>query len=797
MATTVSPNGAVSKLVAAQLNMKTRSNDTGFVRPLWLTDPPIEGQESFFEGVPMVELGAPVNEMTNLRSLLHKACSQHETNGCMLNHESKLEESLLKAVQDGDLHIIQVLIDHYLQVFNLDDLLYENSVETTHKTPVNFLPLVVAAHLGKYDVLKLFISKGFKLEKPHDVLCKCDHCQEDYFRQSQKRLDVYRAMANPMWISLTGSDPFLTAFKLSQELKRSAKQEDEFEKDYLALSRQCSQFALGLLDECKTSKEQRTVLNFPGTNTNDEEIAEEALGLLHNAISYGQKEFVAHPFCQHLLMSCVFGGVPFWRTRGITFRIFYVIFQVVICPFMAILYFFCPFLRISQKIKRPFIKFVNHTASFVIFLSLLAASSHKKFEIRFGNIPSVLEWIIFMWILGIAWGECKQVRHDGILRYLSSGWNWMDMGMILLILGAYLVWFSRAIVEHFSDIDSTTDQYILSTADGLYAMGVIASFFRLVYLCQISRYLGLLQLSLSRMVRVIFQFAFISIVMLISFSVGMTMLYSSSFEAYGHVRPQRNTTDPIQDLLSKGYHSLIETMVTLMWASLDMITLDSLGVFKDQSLIQIWTAILFTLYHAASLIVLLNMLIAMMSNSYQRVEDNIETEYKFARAQLWADYIGDGVATLPPPMNLIPSPKSVVRLACRLTKKCFGVPNRLPCCVNRQFRVYEQRSTIAEQKKQLYQTVVRELISRYWARRRLPNRAPDPVNADQMAAMLALKEEVKGMLSEIGKILKTNKQNRDKGTILRAEEITLETGESSKVNGSYNHEELQPKLKKP
>lgn len=64
-----------------------------------------------------------------------------------------------------------------------------------------------------------------------------------------------------------------------------------------------------------------------------------------------------------------------------------------------------------------------------------------------------------------------------------------------------------------------------------------------------------------------------------------------------------------------------------------------------------------------------------------------------------------------------------------------------------------------------------------------------------MASMVALKEEVKGMLSEIGKILKTNKQNGDKGTILRAEEITLETGESSKVNGSYNHDELQPKFK--
>jgi len=221
---------------------------------------------------------------------------------------------------------------------------------------------------------------------------------------------------------------------------------------------------------------------------------------------------------------------------------------------MAFLYFFFPFLELSHKIKRPFVKFINHTASFVIFLSLLAASSHEKFNIRFGKVPSALEWIILMWILGIAWGECKQVWHDGVLRYLSSGWNWMDIGMIVLILGAYIVWFGRAIVDRFTLLDRTADQLLLSAADGLYAIGVIASFFRLVYLCQISRYLGLLQLSLSRMVRVIFQFAFISVVMLISFSVGMTMLYSSSFEAYGYERPQRNATDVVESLISKGYH---------------------------------------------------------------------------------------------------------------------------------------------------------------------------------------------------------------------------------------------------
>lgn len=60
-------------------------------------------------------------------------------------------------------------------------------------------------------------------------------------------------------------------------------------------------------------------------------------------------------------------------------------------------------------------------------------------------------------------------------------------------------------------------------------------------------------------------------------------------------------------------------------------------------------------------------------------QDNIETEYKFARTQLWADYIGDGVPTLPPPINLIPTPKFIYRIVSKLTFKCFGIPRKEPC----------------------------------------------------------------------------------------------------------------------
>ena len=62
------------------------------------------------------------------------------------------------------------------------------------------------------------------------------------------------------------------------------------------------------------------------------------------------------------------------------------------------------------------------------------------------------------------------------------------------------------------------------------------------------------------------------------------------------------------------------TMVTLAWASMNMVGLATLQGFDDGGVSYLWSAFLFTLYYMVSMIVLLNMLIAMMSNSYQQIE---------------------------------------------------------------------------------------------------------------------------------------------------------------------------------
>ena len=74
-----------------------------------------------------------------------------------------------------------------------------------------------------------------------------------------------------------------------------------------------------------------------------------------------------------------------------------------------------------------------------------------------------------------------------------------------------------------------------------------------------------------------------------------------------------------------------------------------------------WALLMFGSYSVCNIIVLLNMLIAMMSNSFQVISEKSDTEWKFARTKLWISYFETG-STVPPPFNLVPTLKSLFRV---------------------------------------------------------------------------------------------------------------------------------------
>lgn len=70
------------------------------------------------------------------------------------------------------------------------------------------------------------------------------------------------------------------------------------------------------------------------------------------------------------------------------------------------------------------------------------------------------------------------------------------------------------------------------------------------------------------------------------------------------------------------FSSLFETSQSLFWASFGLVDLVSFELTGSKEFTRFWALLMFGSYSVINVIVLLNMLIAMMSNSYQIISVN-------------------------------------------------------------------------------------------------------------------------------------------------------------------------------
>lgn len=93
-------------------------------------------------------------------------------------------------------------------------------------------PLILAAHCQEYEIVHTLLSKGARIDHPHDYFCGCDSCnyqqQFDSFSHSRSRINAYRGLASPAYLSLSNQDPVLAALELSNQLAVLADIEKEF-----------------------------------------------------------------------------------------------------------------------------------------------------------------------------------------------------------------------------------------------------------------------------------------------------------------------------------------------------------------------------------------------------------------------------------------------------------------------------------------------------------------------------------------------------------------------------------------
>uniref|UniRef100_A0A674NEB0 Transient receptor potential cation channel, subfamily C, member 4a n=1 Tax=Takifugu rubripes TaxID=31033 RepID=A0A674NEB0_TAKRU len=662
-------------------------------------------------------------------------------------------DALLHAIRKEVVGAVELLLNHKKPSGGMQVPPILLDKQFSDFTP-DITPVILAAHTNNYEIIKLLVQKGVSMPQPHEVRCNCVECVSssdvDSLRHSRSRLNIYKALSSPSLIALSSEDPFLTAFRLSWELQELSKVENEFKSEYEELSQQCKQFAKNLLDQTRSSRELEMILNYRDDSNLLEEEGNSDLARLKLAIKYHQKEFVAQPNCQQLLASRWYDEFPGWRRRHWAGKFFTCVFIGFLYPVFALCYLVAPKSRYGLFIRKPFIKFICHTASYLTFLFLLLlASQHivTTEQDRQGPAPTTVEWMILPWVLGFIWAEIKQMWDGGFQDYIHDWWNLMDFVMNSL----YLATISLKIVAYTKYYGSKPrNQWEMwhptLVAEAVFAIANIFSSLRLISLFTANSHLGPLQISLGRMLLDILKFLFIYCLVLLAFANGLNQLYF-----YYETKAEKGKCKGIRCVeQNNAFSTLFETLQSLFWSIFGLISLYVTNVDADHQFTEFVGTTMFGTYNIISLVVLLNMLIAMMNNSYQHIADHADIEWKFARTKLWMSYFEEG-ATLPPPFNIVPSPKSFWYLMSWIkTQDYKRTRSKQPKSIRTLGRRAAENLRINHQ----YQEVLRNLVKRYVAAMIRDAKTEEGLTEENFKE---LKQDISSFRYEVMGMMKTGK----------------------------------------
>ncbi|KAM6379931.1 short transient receptor potential channel 7 [Pluvialis apricaria] len=720
---------------------------------------------------------------------------------------ARVGDALLLAISKGYVRIVEAILNHpafaqgqRLTLSPLEQELRDDDFYAYDEDGTRFshdiTPIILAAHCQEYEIVHILLLKGARIERPHDYFCKCNECIEkqrkDSFSHSRSRMNAYKGLASAAYLSLSSEDPVLTALELSNELARLANIETEFKNDYRKLSMQCKDFVVGVLDLCRDTEEVEAILNGDVNIHLCPEHHRPSLSRIKLAIKYEVKKFVAHPNCQQQLLTMWYENLSGLRQQSIAVK-FLAVFGVSIgLPFLAIAYWIAPCSKLGRTLRSPFMKFVAHAVSFTIFLGLLVVNASDRFE-GVKNLPnetitdhpkqifrvkttqfSWTELLIMKWVLGMIWSECKEIWEEGPREYVVHLWNLLDFGMLSIFVASFTARFmaflkateAQQYVDLYvqdDDLNNVTlppevayftyarnkwlpsDPQIIS--EGLYAIAVVLSFSRIAYILPANESFGPLQISLGRTVKDIFKFMVIFIMVFLAFMIGMFNLYSYYLGAK----------------YNPAFTTVEESFKTLFWSIFGLSEVISVVLKYDHKFIENIGYVLYGVYNVTMVVVLLNMLIAMINNSYQEIEEDADVEWKFARAKLWLSYFDEG-RTLPAPFNLVPSPKSfyylILRIKMCLIKLC---KSKAKNCENdlemgmlnsKQRKVRFHSSTRitenfsgknAYNKPTRYQKIMKRLIKRYVLKAQV-DRENDEVNEGELKE---IKQDISSLRYEL------------------------------------------------
>jgi len=613
-----------------------------------------------------------------------------------------LGDSLFYAIQAEAYDIIEMLLEKDPQT-SLRVLPGTTSPFEPGLTPFKF-----AAHKNNYRILSVLYKYSHRLSFSDNELIVDEKFDTFSWDAVTDRLLHYRARSSPAFMLLMYNekglswDPLNASMDLYVELKTLALREREVEETYIEMAERCEDFAVDLLSEVRSSSELADLMHYSLSEeqtANDIQITHSLDEFTYNpsllkpiekAVQYGMKNFVTSDNSQ-LALIYIQKGKLFREMKGYK-ALFTQIFLGCIYPILTIAFMVAPNSSFGKLLLNPTVKFWCWIMSEIYFVALLIANTIHVENSDSNTSLSHALLVGYFWIVGKFIQEISELSNENIKEYFLDPWNINDMVTIILYT-LYIIF--RALHPHKdSKFRYGSGWDFLQMSDACIAVAYVLVHFRILEVLRVERTFGPLQISLERMAKDALSFSVILLIIFLAFGSGICELftpygsrhyctcndYGTCNESLKLVPPYTNEDKnlssnstlpacvscradvPDQNQVS----SLIPTLLGIWWTTFgygDPRAWYSISHCPDKFILQEMTGFfIIALFHFTVIIVLFNMLIAMMSNSFQQTQDDSVREWKYYRTQLWLKLVSNKI-NLVPPMNILPSVKFILKCA--------------------------------------------------------------------------------------------------------------------------------------
>lgn len=280
--------------------------------------------------------------------------------------------------------------------------------------------------------------------------------------------------------------------------------------------------------------------------------------------------------------------------------------------------------------KKPIIKFTSYLTSHIFFIALLVFTTLNVqlplFEYT-SLFPYWFEWLLFMWIVGLFVSEITNPSDKSGLGAIKVAILFISFVSVMVHVGAFFaqIFYFDADLEF---IHNEQLYHALYIRNQLLAFALLLSFVEFLNFLTFHSLFGPWGVIIQDLIKDLLLFMAILAIFLAGFTLQVCAIYQPVY------RPPSNNNGSIPEIGSV-FQSPFLTFEMLFYALFGLVEPDAMPpMHLNPGFSKYIMKFVFGIYMMVTVIVLINLLIAMMSNTYQRIEAQSDIEWKFGRAKL-------------------------------------------------------------------------------------------------------------------------------------------------------------------